>query len=57
MKKPDVIPLVAWIIWEMFFEEPGPTDAQRPIDDSKGRIALHPYHPSARRAYQPAVLP
>src|SRR5262249_11401786 len=29
----------------------------RPIEDSKGRSALHPDHPAARRAYQPAVLP
>ena len=29
----------------------------RLVVDSKGRIALHPYHPSARRAYRPAVLP
>jgi len=26
------------------------------IEDSKGRIALHPSQPSARRVYQPAVL-
>ena len=28
-----------------------------PIDDSKGRIALRPSHPSARRVYPPAALP
>jgi hypothetical protein len=27
------------------------------IEASKGRIALHPYQPSARRVYQPAALP
>ena len=26
MRKPDLIPLVAWVIWEMFFEEPESTD-------------------------------
>ena len=32
MMKPDVIPLVAWIIWEMFFEEPESTDRHRKDD-------------------------
>jgi hypothetical protein len=26
------------------------------VSASKGRIALRPYHPSARRGYQPAAL-
>ena len=35
MRKPDLIPLVAWIIWEMFFEEPESTDSHR--KDDQGR--------------------
>ena len=34
MKKPDLIPLVAWIVWEMFFEEPEPTNAH-PEDNQR----------------------
>ena len=26
MRAPDVVQLAAWIIWEVFFEEPEPTD-------------------------------
>ena len=38
MRKPDLIPLVAWIIWEMFFEEPEPTDADRK-DDQRRKLS------------------
>ncbi len=27
MKAPDPVPLPAWIMWELFFDEPEPTDA------------------------------
>ena len=33
MKDPDLLPLVAWIMWEMFFDEPEPTGAHRTDDD------------------------
>ena len=29
MKDPNLAPLAAWIMWEMFVEEPEPTDAHR----------------------------
>jgi len=27
MKDPNLVPLAAWIMWEMFFDEPEPTDS------------------------------
>ena len=27
MRAPDVVPLAAWIMWEMLFDEPKPSDA------------------------------
>jgi hypothetical protein len=36
MRKPDFIPLVAWIIWEMLFEEPESTDAHCKGDQKQG---------------------
>ena len=35
MRKPDLIPLVAWIIWEMLFEEPESTDPHRKDDQKR----------------------
>jgi len=35
MRKPDLVPLVAWIIWEMFFEEPESTDRHGKDEDSE----------------------
>ena len=35
MRKPDLIPLVAWIIWEMFFEEPESTDQHHQEDETQ----------------------
>jgi hypothetical protein len=35
MRKPDLIPLVAWIIWETFFEEPEPMDPHRNDDQRR----------------------
>ena len=32
MKDPDLAPLAAWIMWELFFDEPEPTDAHRKND-------------------------
>jgi len=29
MRAPDFAPLAAWILWEMLFDEPEPTNAQR----------------------------
>ena len=29
MKDPDLVPLAAWMMWEVFFDEPEPTDAHR----------------------------
>jgi hypothetical protein len=29
MKAPDLVPLAAWIMWEVFLDEPEPTDAHR----------------------------
>ncbi len=34
MRKPDLIPLAAWFIWEAFFEEPESTDPH-PKDDQR----------------------
>jgi hypothetical protein len=34
MTKPDLIPLVAWIIWETFFEEPECTDRHCQDDEA-----------------------
>ena len=33
MKAPDFVPLAAWIMWELFFDEPKPTDARRKDDE------------------------
>ena len=34
--KPDLVPLVAWIIiWEMFFEEPESTNQHRRDDEAQ----------------------
>ena len=27
MRAPDIVPLAAWIMWEMLFDEPKPSDA------------------------------
>ena len=27
MRAPDIVPLAAWIMWEMLFDEPKPKDA------------------------------
>ena len=27
MRAPDFVPLAAWIMWQMLFDEPKPTDA------------------------------
>ena len=27
MKAPDIVPLAAWFMWQMLFDEPKPTDA------------------------------
>jgi hypothetical protein len=35
MKAPDLVPLAAWFMWEMFFDEPEPTDARRKDDQGK----------------------
>jgi len=34
MKDPDLVPLAAWMMWEVFFDEPEPTDAH-PKDDQR----------------------
>ena len=35
MKDPNLVPLAAWIMWEAFFDEPEPTDAQRKDDQRR----------------------
>ena len=35
MKDPAIIPLAAWILWETFFGEPEPTDADRKGDQRR----------------------
>ncbi len=35
MKDPDLVPLAAWIMWEVFFDELDPTDAQRKDDQRR----------------------
>ena len=32
MRAPDVVPLAAWIMWELFFDEPEPTHTHRKDD-------------------------
>jgi len=32
MKDPGLVPLAAWIMWEVFFDEPEPTNARRKDD-------------------------
>jgi hypothetical protein len=32
MKEPDLVPLAAWIMWEVFFDEPEPMGAHRKND-------------------------
>jgi hypothetical protein len=35
MKDADVIPLAAWMMWEVFFDEPEPTDVHRQDDQKR----------------------
>ena len=35
MKDPALVPLAAWIGWEMFFDEPEPTSTHRTDDDGR----------------------
>jgi hypothetical protein len=35
LMKPDLIPLAAWMMWEVFFDEPEPTDAHRKDDQRR----------------------
>ena len=33
--KPDLVPVAAWIMWEMFLDEPESTDAHRADDQRR----------------------
>ncbi len=35
MKAPDLVPLAAWIMWELFLDEPEPTDGHLEGDQGK----------------------
>ena len=35
MQDRDLIPLAAWLMWDVFFDEPEPTDAQRQEDQRR----------------------
>ena len=35
MKDPDLVPLAAWMMWEVFFDEPEPTNAHRQDDQKR----------------------
>jgi hypothetical protein len=41
MKAPDLIPLAAWIMWEVFFDEPEPTDAHRTDDHRQEPLVVN----------------
>ena len=47
MRAPDVVALAAWIIWEVFFEEPEPTNA--PPKDNQREEAPEVRTPSRSR--------
>ena len=53
MRKSDLIPLVAWIIWEMLFEEPESTDPHRKEDQKwdspEGKTPPRISNPATRR--------
>ena len=38
MQDRDLVPLAAWIMWEVFFDEPEPTNARR--KDDQGQMQL-----------------
>jgi len=35
MQDRDLVPLAAWIMWEVFFDEPEPTNARRKDDQGQ----------------------